>query len=75
MWLWHGKGRNVSENEELSNKLNKICSLIQGGERDIKKIAEGSSCKIEECVFNIKYFTIYCFNCTYNTNILKIWIF
>ena len=48
-------GDNVSENKELSEKLNKICSLIQGGERDIKKIAEESSCKVEECVFNIKY--------------------
>lgn len=48
-------GKNVSENEELSNKLNKICSMIENGERDIKKIAEASSCTMEECVFNLKY--------------------
>ena len=48
-------GDHISVDEESNNKLNKICSLIQGGERDIKKIAEESSCTIEECVFKIKY--------------------
>ena len=48
-------GETIPSDAEFNNKLNKICSLIKGGETDIKKIAELSSCTEAECVFKIKY--------------------
>ena len=48
-------GETTTNDVEFKNKINKICSLIKDGERDIKKIAEASSCTEEECVFKIKY--------------------
>ena len=48
-------GETIPSDAEFNNKLNKICSLIKGGETDIKKIAELSSCTEAECIFKIKY--------------------
>lgn len=42
--------------EDFDTKLNTIYTLItNNGERDIKRIAELSSCQIPECVIKIKY--------------------
>lgn len=48
-------GETIPSDAEFNNKINKICSLINGGETDIKKIAEASSCTEAECIFKIKY--------------------
>lgn len=49
-------GETYPHEEKFDAKLNQIYTLIQrNGERDIKKIAELSSCAITECVIKIKY--------------------
>lgn len=43
------------KDEHFDEKISKITSLIKGGYRDIKEIAELSGCQFEECVLKIKY--------------------